>query len=101
MNKKKIIIIILIISTLVVFVTRPDSRIKKGDKLIQKIEMFKQENGRLPESLGELGYPFNEYDERGPLYYDRSVDGLNYLVSFGTTLGESTIYYSTTKKWVE
>ena len=73
----------------------PDPRIKLGNELVQKIEQFRQENGRIPVSLEEMGV---DYDESGPLYYDVNEDG-TYRVSFGTILGESTIYYSQIGEW--
>jgi hypothetical protein len=34
----------------------------------------------------------------GPLFYEKR-DSVNYMVYFGTSLGESMIYYSDTKEW--
>ncbi len=68
---------------------------EKGNKLIEKIELFKKENGKLPESLTELRI---KEKEEGPLYYSK-LDSIKYIVWFGTELGESKTYYSHSKKW--
>ncbi|KAF5061563.1 hypothetical protein DSECCO2_314140 [anaerobic digester metagenome] len=70
--------------------------IKEGNTLVEKIEVFRTENKRLPTSLDELG--IEERDGIDVLYYDKR-DSLHYTVSFGTSLGESVIYYSDTKQW--
>ncbi len=75
--------------------TRENKLIKKGNKLIERIEKFKQERGSLPNSLTEIGI---EETESGPLYYQKE-DSLNYIIFFGTSLGESKTYYSNIKKW--
>jgi hypothetical protein len=66
-----------------------------GYSVIQKIEHYRKSNGFLPEKLTEIEI---KETEEGPLYYDK-IDDLNYSLSFGTTLGESKIYYSDSKKW--
>ena len=39
-------------------------------------------------------------DEKdGALFCYEKVDSLNYIVWFGTTLGEGIYYYSDTKQW--
>jgi hypothetical protein len=69
--------------------------IEQGNDLVEKIEIFKTNIGRLPADLEELG--INETLE-GPLFYNK-LDSANYMVWFGTSLGESMIYYSDTKEW--
>jgi hypothetical protein len=68
---------------------------KQGNELVEKIEAYKSENGKLPDNLEDMGL---EEKEEGPLYYQK-WDSLNYLVYFGTSLGESMIYYSDKKEW--
>lgn len=72
-----------------------DSLINKGIGLVSKIEKFRTENGYLPDSLEVLGI---RETLNGSLFYDK-VDSVNYMVWFGTFLGESMIYYSDTKDW--
>jgi hypothetical protein len=72
-----------------------DSRVKEGNELIAKIERFRSEKGRLPASLAELGI---KEKEEGPLYYSKRGES-DYVVWFGTTLGESVTYDSRSKKW--
>lgn len=69
--------------------------IKQGDKLITKIEAYKKRTGNLPSSLQELGI---KETEEGPFYYQKK-DSVNFIVWFGTSLGESKTYYSDSKKW--
>jgi hypothetical protein len=71
---------------------------RKGNEIINKIEQFKTTNKRLPNSLKEIGL----IEEEGvdALYYSKQEkDSENYMISYGTSLGESKIYYSDTKKW--
>lgn len=62
---------------------------------IRKIEEFHETNGRLPENLKEIGI---EERLEGPLFYDR-VENEDYIIWFGTTLGESEKYESKTGCW--
>ncbi len=68
--------------------------ISRGNLVIQNIEDFRQKKGRLPNSLDELGIHDDE------LFYNK-WDSVNYMVWYGTSLGESVTYYSDTKKWEE
>jgi hypothetical protein len=69
--------------------------IREGQELVVKVETFRQENHRLPESLEEVGI-------RDPdslrLNYEKCNDS-EYLLSFGTTLGESMTYNPIKRKW--
>jgi hypothetical protein len=68
---------------------------KEGNIIIGKIEQFKKEHGRLPDSLSDLGV---DEKEEGPLHYEKRSD-TEYLLWFGTELGESIVYNSKNKKW--
>ncbi len=72
-----------------------DSRIKTGNKVVNKIENFRKEKGRTPVSLSEIGI---EEKEEGPIYYQRK-DETRYILWFGKELGESVVYDSEKKKW--
>ncbi len=74
---------------------REKKLIKQGNEIVNKIEIYKKKYNKLPDSLEEIGL---KSSEEGPLYYNK-WDSINYMVSFGTSLGESKIYYSDTKKW--
>ena len=76
---------------------REEQLIKKGNALIKKIEQYKKVNNKLPPSLLEIGVIVK--DEADPPFYYEIRDSINYTVSFGTTLGESKIYYSDSKEW--
>ena len=70
-------------------------KLKQGNEVIGKIEKFKNEKGKLPNNLGEIGIIETE---SGPIYYEKKSD-TKYIVSFGKELGESATYDSDTKKW--
>lgn len=66
--------------------------ISRGNIIIQNIEDFRQKKGRLPNSLVELEI----YDDE--LFYNK-WDTTNYILWYGTSLGESVTYYSDSRKW--
>jgi type II secretory pathway pseudopilin PulG len=67
--------------------------IDKGNEIVSMIEEYKVRKKRLPNSLEELG--INNENE---LFYNK-WDSVNYMVWYGTTLGESVTYYSDSRKW--
>lgn len=67
-----------------------------GNAIIKKIELYKKTTDSLPNSLEDLGQ--NEIINNVLFCYEK-VDSTNYMVWFGTTLGEGIYYYSDTKKW--
>jgi hypothetical protein len=73
------------------------SKRDSGNAIVSKIEGFRRGNGRLPNSLSEIGLA---EDESGPYYYCKS-DNNGYIVWYGKTLGKSDTYDSQTKKWSE
>jgi hypothetical protein len=72
-----------------------DSRIKAGKEIADKIESFRNEKGRTPFSLSEVGIAESE---EGPIYYQRKGE-TEYILWFGNELGESAVYHSETRKW--
>ena len=62
--------------------------------IVARIDAFKTQSGRLPEGLQEIGLGPDSLD----VYY-RKDSAEHYIVWFGTTLGESIVYDSATKKW--
>ncbi|MCE7862372.1 MAG: hypothetical protein DYG99_02405 [Bacteroidetes bacterium CHB5] len=76
--------------------SREEKLIERGNDIIIKIEQFKTDFGKLPSSLEELG--INEEVGVDALYYHKR-DSVNFILSFGTILGESKIYYSDCKMW--
>jgi hypothetical protein len=66
-----------------------------GDQVVAGVEKFKQERGRLPNSLEELGV---KSDESGPVFYEKKSES-RYVVWYGTSLGESTTYDSEVRRW--
>ena len=83
--------------TMVIFGCQDPNKklIKKGNEIVSKVENYKQKYGHLPEGLESLGI-VESID--GPFYYVKQ-DSINYMVYFGTTLGESMIYYSDRREW--
>lgn len=68
---------------------------EQGNELVKKIEVYKEKNRELPKTIEDLG--IIETLE-GPLFYVR-CDSVNYMVYYGTTVGEGMYYYSDTKEW--
>lgn len=70
---------------------------REGNVIIKKIELYKQQNRQLPNSLSDLG--ISEKDESDPpLYYERR-DSTHYTLSFNISMDDSKFYYSDSKKW--
>jgi hypothetical protein len=75
----------------------PDPRMHQANLAIRKVEAFQRNNGRLPNSLQEIGIA---EDESGPVYYQMQDDH-SYIIWFGLRLGESEVYNSRTHQWSE
>ncbi|HKF50563.1 MAG TPA: hypothetical protein VKB38_24580 [Terracidiphilus sp.] len=95
------IVTLLAASALTFGVFPPDSwlyhrRIALGNRDSQKVDAFRQRTGRLPSSLEDVGVTV---DESGPIYYDRCSDS-QYILWFGTTLGQSMSFDSANRSWV-
>jgi hypothetical protein len=68
---------------------------RMGEQVVAKVEKFRQVNGRLPESLREVGI---ETDL--PVYYEkRGSDQYIVWYPLALTLGESMTYDSQARKW--
>ena len=67
-----------------------------GDSLIDKIEVFRKTENRLPDSVAELG--LEEPMNSGP-YYEKK-DSADYVVYFSVGFDETFIYHSKENKWV-
>jgi hypothetical protein len=100
-NKKLIllsVIIVLALAALLVFYFRYSESKKyekQGIELISKIEEYRKQNNKLPNTVADLGLvePMNQ----GP-YYEKK-DSLNYIVFFNIGFDNSKIYSSQTKEW--
>ena len=115
---------LLVYLILSVIITSCSSYIEKnkevGNAIIEKIEMFKKVSGYPPNRLyiglesdfldfqidsssvseyeiAEAGTSVLEIN--GEVFCYERLDSINYMVWFGTTLGEGIYYYSDTKKW--
>lgn len=100
MRKKILISLVFLGVLLLVFfcfrTTREDKLIKEGNILIEKIEVFRAENKKLPNTLSEIG--ISEKDGFDVLYYYKR-DSLHYTISFPISAEEHQFYYSDTKQW--
>jgi len=70
-------------------------KIAKGNEIVIKVENFRNKNGKLPNSLSEIGVAETE---SGPIYYEKKSES-RYVLWFGKELGESVTYDSETKQW--
>jgi hypothetical protein len=67
---------------------------RTGNEIISRVEAFRKSHGYLPESLEDVGVT----DPDLKVFYRKTGEN-EYLVWFGTTLGESETYNSSAKKW--
>ena len=67
---------------------------REGNFIAKRVEAFRNERGRLPDDLEEIGA--KGLSDR--VFYQK-VDDENYEIWFSTYLGESETYESSTKKW--
>ena len=84
---------------------------KTGNLIIERIENYKKDSGHLPDQINYIGskYEFLDFQNDSTvvsvLEIDEEVfcyqktDSVNYMLWFGTTLGEGIYYYSDTKTW--
>ena len=101
-NKLLISVIIILGLSLIFYFFYPrsnrDSRlINEGNVIVKKVEEYREKNNHLPTSLSDIGIEIKD-EANPPVYYDKR-DSSHYTVSFGTTLGESKIYYSDSREW--
>ena len=78
-----------------IFACGSNEKLKQGNETVSKIEKFRGEKGRLPNSLSEIGVVESE---SGPIYY-RKESETKFILWFGKELGESVVYDSETKQW--
>ena len=71
------------------------AEVRRANKVIAAVNSYQAKNGRLPESLSEVGI---EDPDSLDVYYRKTSDS-TYVVWFGTVLGESAAYESSTKSW--
>ena len=74
------------------------NEIKSGKELIQRIEDYRAKNGVLPGKLKEL-YSEAEKERYEIYYYD--IEGQDYVLYFGTSLGEGIYYFSKYYEWCD
>lgn len=60
-----------------------------------KIIQYQKTNGRLPDSLNEIGIDETMED---PIRYQKQTD-TTFIIFYGGGLGESIVYDPKTKKW--
>ncbi len=77
-------------------------KIKYGEELIQKIEQYRSENNRIPESndwevLNKIGIPTKESDQ--PYYMKIDTDTYQFTYVEGFLEGPYLIYNSHKKSW--
>jgi len=82
--------------TLAVVVGCSSSKRRAGDDIVARVDQFKKSTGHFPSALSDIGV---RADESCPCYCKTGDD--NYIVWYGTTLGESDTYDSRTKRWSE
>jgi hypothetical protein len=95
-----LVLIVVVVATTALFHAHPGwlfyrHEFKVGNEIIAKVEAFRARHGRLPETLRDVG--INDPDLN--VHYDK-IDENEYRVWFGiSSVGESEVYDSRTKKW--
>ncbi|HLV93536.1 MAG TPA: hypothetical protein VKX34_10480 [Aequorivita sp.] len=88
--KKNVVFFIVVLS--IIFACKGEEHIiRKGNKIVGKIEKYKKISGVLPKDLNDLNL------EEGPYYYNR-YDSL-YEVYYSISFDESLVYDSKLGKW--
>lgn len=67
---------------------------EKGQELILKVEQFRENNGRLPNNISEMGL---QETMEAPFYEKK--DSIHYIIYFPIGFDNSKIYDSQQKKW--
>lgn len=70
---------------------------KQGYTVVEKVETFRKQYGRLPDSLAQVGIKEDEETETY-LSYSKQ-DHKYYSVWIGISFEESRFYYSDTRSW--
>ena len=70
--------------------------IREGNRLISEIDAFRRSHSRLPSELSEVGTRAAEQQ-----FFYQKCSETNYVIWFGTTLGESITYHSDSRDWAE
>ncbi len=90
--------LLILTGSLIGFWDRRDSRLKsQAQPFIAAAESYRARHGEYPDSLPIPATP--EHPD-GELFYQREPDG-SYIIWYGATLGESTIYDSNAGHWSE
>jgi hypothetical protein len=95
MKKVLLALLVVVVIGIIVWIRTPDPKQRQGEHIQRLVEDFRQSQHRLPSSLNELGITDFEF---GPIYYE-VVDDRDYCLWYGTSLGESVSYNSTTRLW--
>jgi hypothetical protein len=71
------------------------SQMRQARRDIAAVDSFRVKYNRLADTLSEAGV--SESDPESVFYQNQEKD--KYIIWFGTTLGESATYESSTKQW--
>ena len=108
------LIVFLLLSIFVCCTSYIEEKKKIGNSIIEKIEQFKKNNVYPPDRIYSVGSEFDclifqndtsnvirtsVFEIKGEEFCYERLDSVNYMIWFGTTLGEGMYYYSDTKKW--
>lgn len=72
-------------------------RQKHAELIIQRVEIFRQKTGRLPERVTEVSID----DNQDSLSFYQKINDDEYEVWYGLSVGTSKVYNSKTKEWKE
>jgi len=77
--------------------SREKMLLKQGNYIVSKVEEYKKEYHRLPDSLAEIGIKENSETETHISY--QKQDSIHYYVWIAISAEASKFYYSDSKKW--
>ncbi len=101
MNKVviRVLVVAVILSGVFVYFRNAENKTykTKGNLLIEKVELYKSQNSRLPKSLEEL----NIEPEMGEGPYYEKIDSVKYIVYFNIGFDNTFTYFSDTETWKE
>ena len=89
------IVITLIISIILKIKWAENNYIKTGEDVINMIELYRKNTGKLPENLYELNY--SENMQEGPHYL--RINSISYQVFYSLDFDDYFVYDSREKVW--
>ncbi len=72
--------------------------IKKGEGLVEQVELYRKLNDSIPNTISDI-WPELQSETYDGFYYER-VDSQDYIFHYSTIVGEGVSYSSKTQEWI-